>query len=107
MTELSEAKEESKHSSQHSFVDPELNKSSESCDIIAQAMDSPLDRKNELSNRLRNLNPPDSQRQMVSAEFNMPADTAVEDEQEPDDDFQDYEMSFPEEYHSEEAVASV
>lgn len=73
-----EKEEETKHFTELS--EPDLNKSSNSCDIIAQAIDSPSNRKNELSNRLRNSSPPDSQRQMTSSNFGMPVDNTAEEE---------------------------
>lgn len=73
-----EKEEETKHFTELS--EPALNKSSNSCDIIAQAIDSPTNRKSELSNRLRNSSPPDSQRQMTSSNFGMPVDNTAEEE---------------------------
>jgi hypothetical protein len=73
-----EKEEETKHFTELS--EPDLNKSSDSCDIIAQAIDSPTNRKSELSNRLRNSSPPDSQRQMTSSNFGMPVDNTAEEE---------------------------
>lgn len=79
----------------------EDNKSSESCEIIQKTIESPQDRRSELSNHLFLRNQTEqTQKQQIVANFDL-----QEGDEEREEDYDDFEMAFPDKYHSEEVLS--